>query len=95
MNFLNPFPAGELDKQEVNEKLQQSSAYNKLQLLHGYEGVWIQARRNNCYYILNKLTSMSLGLIFAALTLSFKRTTYIYYNQELEDYKFAVSQNIQ
>ena len=77
--------AGE-NKQEVNDKLQQSAAYNQLQMLQGYEGVWIQARRNNCYYILNKLVSMSIGLTFAFLTLGFKKTTYHYYNQELEEF---------
>ena len=58
-------------------------------MLQGYEGVWIQARRNNCYYILNKLSSMTIGLFFAFLTLSFKKTTYLYYNQELDEYNAA------
>ena len=59
-------------------KLLNSSAANKLNLLKGYEGVWIQARRNNYFYLLNKLLSIGVALFFAAVTLSVKKTTLTY-----------------
>jgi hypothetical protein len=34
--------------------------------------LWIQARRNNFYYILNKLGSMAIGILFALVTLFLK-----------------------
>ena len=63
---------------KASNLLSQSAAFNRMSLLVGYEGMWIQARRNNCYYTLNKLLSMAIAIAFAALTLSFKRTTQIY-----------------
>ena len=59
-----------------------------MNLLRGYEGVWIQARRNNTYYILNKLLSICIAAICAYVTLSFKRTTQIY-NKQIEDQEAA------
>ena len=58
----------------------ESGASKKLALLQGHEGVWIKARRENFWYILNKLCSMGVGLLFAGITLSFKITTYEYYD---------------
>ena len=64
------------ENSSINQKLMDSAAFNKMNLLQGYEGIWINARRNNCYYILNKVLSMLVALFFALVTLSFKRTTY-------------------
>lgn len=61
-----------------------SSAAKKLNLLKGYEGIWIQARRNNLAYVLNKLMSISIAIFFACVTLSVKRTTLIYNEQVTE-----------
>lgn len=63
----------------VDSLLQASSAFNKMSLLKGYEGIWIQARRDNHWYILNKLLSITIAAFCAYLTLSFKKTTQIYY----------------
>lgn len=67
---------------KADDLLGQSTAANKMNLLKGYEGVWIQARRNNCYYALNKIISITIAAAFAVLTLSFKKTTQIYFIQE-------------
>jgi hypothetical protein len=72
-------------KGKAMSNLLQTSAANKLNLLKGYEGVWIQARRNNYFYLLNKLLSISVALFFAAVTLSVKKTTLIYQKQINEE----------
>ena len=59
-------------------------------MLQGYEGVWIQARRNNWYYVINKIVSTAIAFTLAGITLSFKKTTYIFYNQE----KHSVSSSL-
>ena len=41
-------------------------------MLQGYEGVWIQARRNNWYYVINKIVSTGIAFTLAGITLSFK-----------------------
>jgi len=41
------------------------------------------ARRDNKWYILNKIVSMLIAFSFAMITLSFKRTTQIYLKQYL------------
>ena len=63
---------------KAESKLMDSSAQKKLSLLQGYEGFWFKARRENSWYITNKIASMILGLIFAVITISFKFTTYEY-----------------
>ena len=55
-----------------------TGAAAKLNLIKGYEGIWISARRNNFWYVLNKLLSISIAMFFAAMTLSVKKTTLIY-----------------
>jgi len=47
-------------------------AGKKGQLLKGYEGVWINARRNNYCYYMNKIISMGLSLTMAIITLYLK-----------------------
>jgi hypothetical protein len=64
------------------------SAANKLNLLKGYEGVWIECRRNNTKYILNKLVSICISLSFAFITLMLKRTT-IEYQVQMDATKAA------
>lgn len=58
--------------------LEQTPGANRLKLLQGYEGVWITARRNNTYYILNKILSISIAAFFAAISLSIKRSTLVF-----------------
>merc|ERR1719453_549529 len=57
---------------KADDKLQDTSAAAKGKLLRGYEGVWIKLRRNNYFYILNKLISMGIALGFAIITLNLK-----------------------
>lgn len=84
MSFLNLNISGGLMGSKANDKLEQSSAANKHQLLQGVEGLWIRARRDNLWYILNKIVSMTIAFIFAGITLSFKKTTQTYLKQFLE-----------
>ena len=77
LNAFNPLNllGGKEDKHDlVNE----SSAAKRMKLLNGPEGIWIQARRNSWAYAFNKLASIAIGVAFAAITLSFKKTTQIY-----------------
>lgn len=53
-----------------------------MQLIKGYEGIWIQSRRNNLAYAINKLASIAIGIAFAWITITFKKTTQIYMFQE-------------
>lgn len=62
-------------------KIFESAAANKLNLLKGYEGIWITARRNNFFYILNKVLSIVVSMSFACLTLYFKKITMVYKDQ--------------
>ena len=55
----------------------------RLNLLAGYEGMWINARRDNTKYILNKVLSIGIAIMMASLTLMFKKTTQVYYREEL------------
>jgi len=57
---------------KADDKLQDTSAAAKGKLLRGYEGVWIKLRRNNYFYVLNKLVSMGIAIGFAVMTLIFK-----------------------
>jgi len=57
---------------KADDKLNDTSAAAKGKLLRGYEGVWIKARRNNWFYVLNKLVSMGVALGFAIITLNLK-----------------------
>ena len=57
---------------KADDKLQDTSAAAKGKLLRGYEGVWIKLRRNNYFYVLNKLISMGIAIGFAVMTLIFK-----------------------
>jgi len=57
---------------KADDKLNDTSAAAKGKLLRGYEGVWIKARRNNYFYVLNKLVSMGIALGFAIITLQLK-----------------------
>jgi len=66
---------------KVKSLLDNSSAFNRANLLKGYEGIWIEARRTNSYYIINKVISICIAFFFAAVTLSVKRTTLIYQQQ--------------
>ena len=77
------------DNAEVDKKLGASSAANKMKLLKGYEGFWIKLRRNNCWYLSNKILSISIAVAFAVITIMFKKTTQIYMVTELKANKEA------
>merc|ERR1712166_702713 len=72
------------DNADVDKKLGDSSAANKMKLLKGYEGFWIKLRRNTCWYLSNKILSISIGVAFAVITIMFKKTTQVYMVQELK-----------
>tara|TARA_B110001450_G_C17502726_1_gene433042 strand:+ start:127 stop:846 length:720 start_codon:yes stop_codon:yes gene_type:complete len=72
------------DNADMDKKLGDSSAANKMKLLKGYEGLWIKLRRNTCWYLTNKIFSISIGVAFAVITIMFKRTTQVYMVQELK-----------
>lgn len=57
---------------KADDKLADTNAAAKQKLLRGYEGVWIKLRRNNYFYVMNKLISMGLALAFAIFTLNLK-----------------------
>ena len=59
-----------------NERLK--AVKEKMNMLAGYEGAWIHLRRNNCYYIMNKVISMIIAITFAIITIAFKQTTQAY-----------------
>ena len=63
------------DNADMDKKLGDSSAANKMKLLKGYEGFWIKLRRNTCWYLTNKILSISIGIAFAVITLMSKKTT--------------------
>jgi len=56
-----------------------------MKLLKGYEGFWNKLRRNDSWYISNKIISISIGVAFAVITIMFKRTTQIYMLQEIKN----------
>merc|ERR1719453_1267524 len=62
----------DIDGGKADDKLNDTSAAAKGKLLRGYEGVWIKLRRNNWFYVLNKLVSMGIALGFAIITLNLK-----------------------
>ena len=78
---MNNFLTGDISKVGQNSKIFESSAAKKLNLLQGYEGIWIEARRNNFFYIMNKLISIGFACTFATITLFFKKTTIEYQAQ--------------
>ena len=82
--MFNIFEGKQGDDNEVNKKLGDSSAANKMKLLKGYEGVWIKSRRNTCCYLSNKILSISIGVAFAVITICFKKTTQVYMLQEID-----------
>ena len=63
---------------ESINKLEGSSGANKMKLLKGYEGFWIKLRRNTCWYLTNKIFSITIGVAFAVITIMFKKTTQVY-----------------
>jgi hypothetical protein len=83
------------DNAEVDKKLGASSAANKMKLLKGYEGFWIKLRRNTCWYLTNKILSITIGVAFAVITIMFKRTTQIYMVQELKAIQIAKEEWLQ
>ena len=86
MNF-NVFGIGGSAASDTNDNanklLQGTAAFQRINLLKGFDGVWISARRNNFYYIMNKIISMGIAFFFAFVTLDFKRTTQQYNKQML------------
>ena len=70
-----------LDLGKAASLVENSSAMQRLNLLNGYEGVWVKARRDNNKYILNKVLSMGIAIFLAILTLRFKKTTQIYWDE--------------
>ena len=65
--------SGDGIKEKVKVKFE--DVENKMAMLKGYEGFWIKLRRNNCYYVLNKIVSMTLAITCAIITIVFKPTT--------------------
>ena len=45
--------------------------------------MWIDARRNNTKYTINKVLSIAIAFTFAGITLGFKRPTQSYYKNEV------------
>ena len=81
LNPLNLFvDSDDKGKDHIND----TSAAKKMQLLQGYEGIWIQSRRNNWAYAFNKLISIAIGITFAVITIQFKKTTQIFMIQETQ-----------
>ena len=64
-------------------KKEMSAAEKKMNFLNGYQAYWYKARRSNWYYFI-KCLSIGVSIAFAAITLSFKRTTQIFMLQELQ-----------
>ena len=81
--MFNIFDGKQGDDNEVDKKLGDSSAANKMKLLKGYEGIWIKSRRNTCCYLTNKIISITIGVAFAVITICFKKTTQVYMLQEI------------
>ena len=82
-NVFGGKSSGDDDNAKTNLLLEGTAAFQRINLLKGFDGVWISARRNNFYYILNKLVSMGIAFFFAFITLDFKGTTQKYYKQEM------------
>lgn len=76
---LQSSSVGSIAKSQVDDKLANTQA--KANALQGIEGVWIKARRDNCFYVLNKIISMVIAISFAIITITFKQTTQAYYAQ--------------
>jgi len=72
----SPLLEGGEPAQEVDKRF--NAVEQRHTMLKGYEGAWIKLRRNNCTYVLNKITSMVIALTFAIITLVFKPTTMAY-----------------
>ena len=51
-------------------------------LYTGYEGIWIKARRENFWYILNKVSSIVIAIVMAFITLLFKLDAIVYLKSE-------------
>ena len=66
-----------------DESKLETAAQKKMNLLKGYQAIWIKARREDFWYSLNKIASIAVGIAFAVITLSFKSTTQIFMIQEL------------
>jgi hypothetical protein len=54
---------------KAEEKLKETTGAAKTNILRGYEGIWVGARRNNWCYMLNKIISMGIAGFFAVVTL--------------------------
>ena len=66
---------------KVDSIIANTSAKMKDTLMKGPVGVWISSRRNKCFYMLNKILSISVAVFFALVTLGFKRTSLVYEKQ--------------
>ena len=80
------------DNESTLSKIFSSTAAKRLNLLKGYEGVWITLRRENKWYITNKILSICISLLFATLTLNFKKTT-IEYQHEINSLNLTEPDN--
>ena len=49
--------------------------------MQGFEGIWVKSRRNNCMYIMNKITSIAVAIFFASVSFTLK-----VYTNEFEAY---------
>ncbi len=82
MDLVKNFGFG--SKVDDNPKME-TAAQKKMNLLKGYQALWINSRRDNFWYRLNKIFSVAIGIVFAVITLSFKRTTQIFMLQEIKE----------
>jgi hypothetical protein len=72
MSALNASEVGLRPVNNIDDKLKECAAHRKLNMLKGAEGAWIQMRRNNVCYAINKIVSFVLSIGFALLTLYLK-----------------------
>ena len=72
MFSLLPFASASEGADAVDQKMKETTAFKKLAMLRGYEGAWVKARRNNTYYLFNKLLSMGVAFFLATVTLRLK-----------------------
>lgn len=75
LNPLNLFSSDNAENNDqLTKKLGETTAANRSQYLTGIESWWVTARRNDFWYISNKLISMVLAFGMAFLTLMLKLT---------------------
>lgn len=85
MDIANKMTFGLMGKGGADESKMETAAQKKMNLLKGYQAIWIKSRREDGWYAFNKICSIAIGVAFACITLSFKKTTQIFMLQELTE----------